>query len=108
MNTRTKSKTIRFPEALCNQLTAEAKQSGNSFTAVVIDRLTQSNPVVIVESSKLAQALFAISTKLNELSSDSDAIALVSPAVDQVVELVLEIREKYLAGGDDHGNPEGR
>ena len=106
--TKTKTKTIRFPEPLYNQLSEAARRSGKSFNTMAVECLTQASPVVVTEGDSISGLLFDIYNTLDGIGITEGATKQVVDIVEDLEEVIQKIYEKYvMGGGTSYGNSEG-
>ena len=105
-NNSSVSKTIRFPIEVYNQLDSIVKNGGKTFSAVVIERLTHGQTVTIVEGQTIARLLFEIKHMMKETDCAPDTERMLTEVADKIVDTLLEVYDKYMGGGGEHGNCE--
>lgn len=101
---RSKKKSICVPIRLCEELEKQAKDTGKSFTNVVLERLGTSNCIMIQEGSEIARLLSEVKDVL--LVSDNKVlVGQCNKVLEELVTVIYEIYAKYLEV-EDNGNSE--
>ena len=101
---RSKKKSICFPIRLCEELEKQAKDTGKSFTTVVLERLSTSNCIMVQEGSEIARLLSEVKDVL--LDSDNKVLAeQCNKVLEELVTVIYEIYAKYLEV-EDNGDSE--
>ena len=101
---RSKKKSICFPIELCEELEKQAKDTGKSFTDVVLDRLGTTNCIMVKEGSEIARLL----SEVKDILLDSNNNVLVeqcNKVLEELVNVIYEIYEKYMEV-EHNGNSE--